>query len=720
MKRFYFSGLLIALTVFSVKAQRQYQYPKAPIEETVDTYFGDSIADPYQWMENPEDLRLQTWLKSQSGLIKKEERHQKYEDILQKQIASMYLDVKEYTSKKASVFTEKNTKKYLFKNEYSRIDRFPDVYYKLNGDRNYKLLVKNKDLKTSREDQVVVVHKHVNSEHDLLALEISRNGSDWREVYFYDLKTGDRLSDTLKYLRTSSNLVWHGRNLYYDRFEVPSKGRELLDKATGQKLYYHTLGSDQSEDTLLFSNPDPSGTYTFRFFELEDKLFFYHYLKVKGKIVHVLSVGNFNAKSIFLRNFLIYPTGKSLDFEISQVMGDSVLVKTNWNSPHYRVIKVDLNQLNKSSDFIPEFDAVLTDVNRLGKDKIACIYKQGNRDLAMIFDLQGTLQKKIPFNEGKKVNYFYEYNQEKTETIFNVSSFYHPDLYYKLDLNTLQINPYDSLSVPYDPNSLETKYINYTSRDGTQIPMYITCLKGTKLNGSNPTILRGYGGYGTVLEPNFKEDKVLWMLHGGILAVPGIRGGGAKGSDWGFAGRRLNKQNAVDDFIAAAEYLIGEQYTSSNKLAVEGGSHGGLLVAAAVTQRPELFKAAIGNAGVYDLLRFEKYTIGSVETSINEFGTVTNKDDYNNLKSISPLHNVRSDLTYPDILLITGDHDDRVAPFHSYKMIAQLQSKALSTSKYLLYVVPGSGHSGATNGEEFFDELMFKNYFLFDRLGLKF
>ena len=720
MRSVYISILLIAFTFYFVQGQKHYEYPIAPVDETVETYFGDSIADPYRWMENPEDIRLTTWLKSQSGLIHKEERHQNYEDVLETQIRSMYADSNSYGSDETIRIFEKNYGKYAFKNKYSRIDRYPDIYYKLSGEDKYKLLVKIKDLKLSREDQVVVMHKHVNPEHDLMALEISRNGSDWREIVFYDLKEGTPLPDTLKYLRASSNLVWHGKNLYYDRFDVPVEGRELLDKATGQKLYYHTLGSPQSEDTLLFTNPDRSGTYIFSYFKMDDKLFFYHYLKVKGKLVHVLSVGNYNAKSIFLRNFLIYPTGQSLDFEIEEAIGDKAYIRTNWNAPHYKVIKVDLNQLNKSEDFIPEFDVVLTEVNRLGQDKIVGMYKKGNRDLAMIYDLEGALLKKIPFNKGKKVKDFFENDPEITETVFRVSSFYHPDLHYSINLDNLKIRALDSLSVPYNPKSLETKYINYTSKDGTEIPMYITCLKGTELNGNNPTILEGYGGYGVVLEPNYDEDKVLWMLHGGILAVPGIRGGGANGSDWSLAGRRLNKQNAVDDFIAAAEYLIKEKYTSSSKLAIEGGSHGGMLVGAAVTQRPELFKAAIGRAGVYDLMRFENYTIGSIANSINEFGSMANPEDYQNLKNISPLHHIQDGIKYPDILLITGDHDDRVAPFHSYKMMAELQSKAQNTSKYLLYVVPGAGHYGATHGEQYLNMLMFKNYFLFDRLGLDF
>jgi prolyl oligopeptidase len=237
-----------------------------------------------------------------------------------------------------------------------------------------------------------------------------------------------------------------------------------------------------------------------------------------------------------------------------------------------------------------------------------------------------------------------------------------------------------------------------------------------ELNGENPTLLYGYGGYGITVEPSYNASKALWLLKGGILAVPNVRGGGAEGLDWGLQGRRLNKQNTIDDFIAAAEYLIEENYTNSSKLGANGGSHGALLVSAAAVQRPALFKAVVAEAGPYDMLRFGNYTVGAVNTNINEFGTVTNQEDYENLKSYSPLHHIMEDVKYPNMLLITGDGDDRVPPFHTYKFLATLQEKASAESLFLLYQIPGAGHGGALNANDWFDKLVYKYAFLYGQL----
>jgi prolyl oligopeptidase len=354
----------------------------------------------------------------------------------------------------------------------------------------------------------------------------------------------------------------------------------------------------------------------------------------------------------------------------------------------------------------------------MGRDKLACIYNDQGKNIVLIFNLKGELLRKIDFPEGKKLNSFYENDDNATHTDFCISSFFHPDLWYQLSLTDLTFKPSNTISVPYKAETLETRYVSYKSKDGTEVPMYITCLKKTKLDGNNPTLLYGYGGYGVTVRPRFDESLTLWLLRGGIIAVPNVRGGGANGSAWALAGRRLNKQTAIDDFIAAAEYLESENYTNSNKLAINGGSHGGLLVGAAMMQRPELFKAVIAEAGVLDMLRFEKFTIGTVNVNTNEFGNTTNPEDYANLKSYSPLHNIKKNKKYPNLLLITGANDDRVPPFHSYKFLATLQEKASNESLYQVLVINGSGHGGALTAEDFTKKIMCKYAFLFRQLDV--
>ncbi|MBN4085381.1 S9 family peptidase [Flavobacteriaceae bacterium AH-315-B10] len=711
----YLLTLFLTFNLFNSYAQKAYSYPDTPRDSVTDVYFGTLINDPYQWMENPEDTRLVEWKESQEKIKKKHaNRHLKMFN-LRAQLSSMYYGVRAEEIE-GYVENKKGKSKYQFAYKYQSYGRTPNLLYRLRGKSNYIRLVDIKDFRYDKNDNVVITKRYVNEEYDLVAIEISHNGSDWREIFFFNLKNGQQLHNSLKNVRISSKLIWHGRNVYYDRYDEPIMGRELLDKATGQKLYYHKVGTPQSEDKLLYQNPDSTITNSFRYFKLKDKLFFYNTYRYRGKIYKALSASTNNPDSLFLKKFLIYPNDDAINVKIDEVFGDSVVLKTNWNAPNGRVLLSNINELNKPVEIIPEYDVVLRSVNRLGKDKIACTYRNENKYLALIFDLEGNLLKRIDFPEGKKVNYLYE-NDEKVEyTEFSVSSFYHPDLWYQLSLKDLTFKPSLSISVPYDHESLETRYVKYTSKDGTQIPMYITCLKDTKLDGKNPTLLYGYGGYGITIEPNFDESKALWLLHGGILAIPNIRGGGAGGSEWGMAGRRLKKQNAIDDFIAAAEYLIDEKYTNSEHLGINGGSHGGLLVGAAITQRPELFKAAIAEAGPFDMLRFGNYTIGSAGLNINEFGVPTDSIDFRNIKSYSPLHNIKKGVNYPNVLLITGDKDDRVPPFHSYKFLANLQKNGSPESLYLLYLISGAGHGGALTLDDWFDKELYKYAFLYSQL----
>jgi len=718
-----YKHLLPILFIFSLSssyAQKTYKYPIAPKDSTVDVYFGTHIQDPYQWMENPNDPRLTEWLNLQKKIAKKTENNQISKMTFREQIASLYSDVKRERIEGNVKSGKKSKSKYLFKYDLIRDNRAPNLLYKLRGTDGYKTLVNIRKFKLGKNDNIKITGREVNEEENLVAIRMAHNGNDWREVFFFDLKTGERLPDTLKYLRTGSNLIWQGKNIYYDSYNKPKKGRELLDKVVGQKLYYHKLGTQQSMDLMLYQNPDTTGTNSFTYFKLNDKLFFHHFYDHKGKIYKAISVANNDPEAFQLKKFLVYPNVESIDISVEISIGDSVILSTNWNAPNEKVLKADINSLNKFIEFIPEYDVTLRNVNRLGKDKIACIYRNDGRYLVLIFDLAGKLLKKIDFPEGKKVNYFYENSPEAEYTDFSVSSFFHPDLWYQLSLKDLTFKPRATVSVPYDAKSLETRYIKYTSKDGTEIPMYITCLKETKLNGKNPTLLYGYGGYGITVEPDFNQSWVLWLLHGGVLAIPNIRGGGANGSEWAKAGRKLNKQNAIDDFIAAAEYLIAEDYTNAEKLAINGGSHGGLLVGAAITQRPELFKTAIIEAGALDMLRLEHYTAGAVSTNLHEFGSVTDSLDFINLKSYSPLHNIKKGIRYPNVLLITGDHDDRVPPFHSYKFLATLQENGDPKSLYQMYLRSGAGHSNAQTQKDFENTLLFKSYFLFDELGLRF
>ncbi len=701
--------------------QKVFEYPETAKDAVYDEYFGERIADPYQWMENPNDPRLIVWLAEQKKLVKKQQNRQTKLFTLRSQLVSMYHDE---SSKSMENYIEEEGKKSKYEFDYhsSRYGESPDLRYRKRESPNFFTLVRARDFKTSKADNAFATNYRVNSNETKVAVEISHSGSDWREVYFFNLSNGKQLPDTLKYLRGSSQVIWFGDGVYYDRYSKPKEGRALLDKASGQTLYYHKMGSSQEEDVMLYQNPDITGTNPFWYSKRDsNRFFFYHSYNHKGTVYRALSFAEItNTSTFFLKNFLIYPNDESISFVIEELFGDTAVLRTTWNAPNGKVLITNINKLSQPQEIIPEFDVPLRQVNKLGKNKLACIYRSEGQFLVLIYDLGGKLLKTIDFPKGKKVHHFYENDEDAQFMDFKVSSFYHPDLWYQLSLKDFTFKPSEEVEVPYKAEDLETRYVKYRSKDGTEVPMYITCQKKTKLDGNNPTLLYGYGGYGRTVEPVYDRQRTLWLLHGGILAIPNVRGGGAEGSEWGLAGRRLNKQNAIDDFIAAAEYLIESKYTNPEKLAVSGGSHGGLLVGATITQRPELFKVAIAEAGAFDMLRFEKYTVGSVNTNLNEFGSPRDSLDYLNLKSYSPLHNVKEGVKYPNVLLFTGNADDRVPPFHSYKFLANLQEKGDPNSLYQIHVIPGAGHGGALTNEDWEEKLLFHYYFLFDQLDLKF
>lgn len=701
-------------------AQKANNYTLAPKDDITNKYHGETIEDPYQWMENPDDPRLQLWLKEQAKLTRKIKSKQLNSRVLEAQIISMYVDVKHEIKEGYKEKEDSLKSKFEFDYNYSSSKRSADLRYRLRGKKNYKMVFRIKDHETNDNKNLEIENTVINDAETYLAIEVSKNGSDWRDVYIFDLLSGQLLPEKLVNLRASSSLVWLDDTLYYDAFNAPKKGREGLDVASGQKFLVHKLKTNQSEDKILYKNVDTTGVNNFSVFKLKDKLFFNNYYPVRGKTYRALSVANVSETSFFLNTFLIYPNTNDLYAKVEELFGNNVLINTNWNAPNGRVLKANITELNNAKPLVQQYDVILKRVNKLGKDKFACIYNQGGSDLVLIHDLEGKMLRKISFPEGKQVKGFYENEDNVDYTVFYVSSFYHPAVAYQLSLKNLEFKPISQISVPYKVEDLETRYVTYKSSDGTMVPMYITCLKDTELNGKNPTLIYGYGGYGVEITPGFNKAYGLWLLHGGVLAVPSIRGGGAKGNEWRKQGSRLHKKNAINDFISAAEFLIESKYTNPDKIAIRGGSHGGLLVASSFVKRPDLFKTVIAEAGVYDMLRFENYTAGGVNTNLNEFGTVTNLEDFNNLKSYSPLHNLKKGVKYPNVLLVTGDSDDRVPPLHSYKFLAALQELGDSKGLYSMYVVPGAGHGGALTPQTYLDKLKYVNYYLFKELGVDF
>ena len=708
---------LVSSMVSSVFGQKKNRYPITEKVPKIDTYFEDEISDPYQWMESSTDPKLVEWLKAQDAFTKKIANKQTRLWDLRAQLVSMYQDVNREIKNGYQERNKKFRKKYEFDERTVNNTKSRNLYFKTQNQSNYKLLINAKDYLNHKNDKLDYASKIVSQEHDLAVITLSINGSDWKSGHIFNLKNKEPIPYVLKNLK-QSNVRWFDKTLYFDAYDTPAKDRELLDKAKGQKLYKLEVGKDSIPE-LIYTNPDTTGTNPFRFTIKDDKLFLFHHLESRNTTYRVISCADLNNSTFFPRNFIIYPNEENLNLSIAHTSNDSIWLKTNWNAPNGKILLANLNTPNKLTEFVPEYDIFLKNIDQLGENKLALTYFDDGQNTALIYDFKGTLLKKIDFPKGKKLNYFHE-SESVSHTDFYISSFFHPDLRYQISLDNLELKPVESVSVPYNVSELETRYVSYSSADGTEISMYITCKKDVELNGENPVILYGYGGYGTVVEPFFSQSNALFIAHGGILAVPNIRGGGAKGSLWASEGRRLKKQNAIDDFIGAAQYLIDKNYTQPKKMLISGASHGGLLVTAAMTQRPKLFKAVIAEAGPYDMLRFNKFTVGGVNSNLLEFGNPETKEDYENLRSYSPLHNIKKDMKYPNVLLVTGNSDDRVPPLHSYKFLATLQEKADPSGLYALYVTKGAGHRGTLTQKDFEDLLLFKYYFIFDNLGIKF
>ncbi len=700
-----------------VFGQKTFEYPRAPKDTTFSrTYHDTTIYDPYHWMEDPTDPRLEPWLEEQYKLTEKLDRKQRDRGILHSQIAAIYHNVyykatDEYNRKKE---TDKK-EKYEFKFKKKKNSETPSILYKKPGETVFQYLMKVKDFRYDKEDNIEIVRTFVHDSSQIAMIRISHSGSDWEEAYFFHLPSKTQLQDTLKYLRAGSNVVWHNNGVYYDHYAPPQPGRELLDKAKGQTLKFHKIGTQQHEDRMMYYNPDTTGLHQMSFHKLDSNyLIIYHKIFSRGKVYNAIGQVDLRNESPFMVKDFLMLDDNGVKFEAKFISKDTVWLESNWDAPNGKVYISFLNQVNKVVEFVSEADVPLKFVNKLGNDKLVCGYS----DHYEIYNHQGELLKTAELPANKTIKHFYEYDPEARFTEFCLSSFYHPDLWYQMNLETLEVVPSDQVTVPYKYSDLETRLVDITSKDGEKIPMYITCKKDVELDGTNPTLIYGYGGYGITVEPRYNPSQVLFVLHGGILAIPNIRGGGAKGDDWAREGRRLKKKNAINDFISAAEYLIEEGYTVPDKIGIMGGSHGGMLVAAAAVSRPDLFKAVVAEAGPYDMLNKERFGSGGVDLNINEYGTVKDPDDFKNLVSYSPLHQIKKNQNYPDFLVVTGDTDDRVPPLHSYKFVATLQEKANPAGLYHLYVIQGAGHAGALTISDSTNKILYSYYFLFEQLGI--
>ncbi len=704
MKSLKFRYLLFYIFLsFEIYSQSYTVYPVAPKVNQADTFFGEIVDDRYRTLETQNE-ETRKWIISQEKLLTQ------YKKKELKLFSSIYNYLYSYNYSNYKPLIKKGKNFYFFK--YQDFYSSPSLYRQATYLGNSSLIINPQQFATENEI-LNITNFEVSSNENYLAFALSESGKDWRTIKIRDNEKAKFLDDEIQWVKYS-NIKWFKDNFFYWKYDKPKEGYELLEKVKNQKLFCHKINTPQENDTCIFEIPEKELSHSeFELTSDEKYLILYTFKRNERLWEKTILYKNLETNSQF-ETLLSYPDKKT-EYSIIDNIDNKFYILTNYHSKNYKIISYDVNTKD-TTEIISENDYLLEQAGIIAHKIIAVYYKDGKFKLN-IFDLKGNNLFEKSFNTGYQLSGF-QGNNNDTETTFFVSSFYFPADVYKLNLIELSTKLLSEKQITYNYDNFETQFIKYPSKDGTLIPMYLTYKTGTDLqSGNNPVLLFGYGGFGLSLYPHYDAGYLMFINSGGILAAPQIRGGGELGSEWHDAGRKLNKQNTFDDFISAAEYLIHTNVTNPNKIAINGGSTGGLSVGACLTQRPDLFKTAVIEMGVLDMLRYDKYGIAYIHHQ--EYGSVSDSVEFFNLLKYSPLHNIKVGTKYPATLVITAENDDRVQPFHSYKFIAKLQELSITTNPYLLYLQKKSGHYGPSTLEGKLNVSAFKYSFIFSQLKMK-
>ncbi|MEQ8464275.1 prolyl oligopeptidase family serine peptidase [Coleofasciculus sp. E1-EBD-02] len=672
-------------------------YPTTRQADQVDDYHGTKVADPYRWLEDPDSDETKAWVEAQNKVT-----FGYLEDIPQRESLKQRI-TKLWNYEKYGIPYKEGNRYFYFKNDGLQNQ---SVLYTLTSlDGEPRVLI---DPNTLSEDGTIALSGiAISDDGNRMAYGLSTSGSDWQEWKVRDVETGDDLSDHLKWVKFSgASWTTDNQGFFYSRYDEPNDATKLEDINYYHKLYYHKLGTDQSDDQLIYHRPDQK-EWMFNGSVTEDG----HYL-----IIYV-SQGTDPKNLVFYKD-LQNPDSPIVElisefeanFSLIDNDGSIFWVQTDLDAPRGRVIAIDIHNPGRENwqEIIPQAEETLEDVGVLNNQFVADYLKDA-RSSIKIFDLNGAFVREVELPGIGSAGGFGGKRYD-TETFYVFTSFTTPATIYRYDMVTGERSLFRQPTVDFDPTQYETRQVFYQSKDGTQVPMFITHKKGLALDGNNPTYLYGYGGFNVSLTPSFSISNLVWMEMGGVYAIPNLRGGGEYGEDWHQAGIKLNKQNVFDDFIAAAEWLIENKYTRPQKLAIGGGSNGGLLVGACMTQRPDLFRAALPSVGVLDMLRFHKFTIGWAWCS--DFGSPENLEEFQALYAYSPLHNLKPGTAYPATLITTADHDDRVVPAHSFKFAAALQAAHSGDNPVLIRIETKAGHGAGKPTAKIIEEIADKWAFL--------
>ncbi|MBS9766165.1 MAG: S9 family peptidase [Flavobacteriaceae bacterium] len=683
MKKVIILAMSVVLVACHQKVDKmKIDYPKTPKKEVIDTYFGTKITDPYRWLEDDRSEETGEWVKAQNAVTFDYLNQIPYKKEIQNRLEKLW------NYEKIGVPFKEGKYTYFHKN--NGLQNQYVIYRKKEGSDKEELFLDPNTF--SKDGTTSLGNMSFTKDGSLVAYAISEGGSDWRKVIVMKTENKEIVRDTLVDVKFSG-ISWKGNEgFFYSSYDKP-KGSELSAKTDQHKLYYHKLGTPQKEDKVIFG-----GT------KAEKHRYVGGQVTDDGNFLIITAQTSTSGNKLFVKSLYKYDMYKMFtiidnfdsDTHFVDYKNDAFYFITNLNAPNKRLVRFTTKDLNapkvEFQDVIPETENVLS--ISIGGGYIFAKYMVDAVSKVKQYDYNGKFIRDIELPDVGTASGFDGKEKDK-EIYFWFQNYKTPTSLYKFNVENGTYKLYWKPSISFHSEDYESKQVFYTSKDGTKVPMIITYKKGIKLNGKNPTILYGYGGFNISLQPSFSIANAVWLELGGVYVVANLRGGGEYGKKWHDAGTQLHKQNVFDDFISAGEYLIKEKYTSSDFLAIRGGSNGGLLVGATMTQRPDLMKVAIPQVGVLDMLRYHTFTAGAGWAY--DYGTAQDsKEMFDYLRGYSPVHNVKKGVEYPATLVMTGDHDDRVVPAHSFKFVAELQAKQSGNNPTLIRIETNAGHGAGT------------------------
>ncbi len=676
-------------------------YPETKAIKQTDDYHGIKVEDPYRWLEDDHSLETKAWVESQNKTTYQYLSQIPYRDKVKQRLTALW------NYEKVNTFFKKGKLFFSFRN---------------NGLQNQSVLYSQSSL---LDEPVVVLDPNTLSEDGTtslsgmaiskdgtyLAYGISKAGSDWVEIHVKNIATKEDMKDVIKWVKFS-DMSWKGNGFYYSRYDAPGDTKTLTQKNEFHKVYYHNLGKPQSEDVLMYEDKEhPNRNFSAQVTHDENYLVIYGSESTSGQSMMVKDLSNSQNK------FINLVTNFDNEYSVMENIGNQLYVFTNYKAPRYRLVKVSLNNPTQDNweDVLAQQEDLLEGVSFCG-NKIISNYLKNVSSKLYLHAITGKVEKEIKLPGICKVNAV-NASRDDNFALYSTVSFTSPEEIYFYDAQAGVSRRIFKPVTPFNSNEYETKQVFYKSKDGTKVSMFITHKKGIELNGNNPCFVFGYGGFNISYTPEFRIDRTVFLEAGGVYCVPNLRGGGEYGEEWHMSGTKCKKQNVFDDFIAACDYLVENKYTSHQKLAIHGRSNGGLLIGAVMTQRPDIAKVAVPTVGVLDMLRFHLFTIGRAWSV--DYGLSENKEEFECLYKYSPLHNVKK-ANYPATLILTGDHDDRVVPAHSFKFAATLQKANTGTNPTLIRVDVNAGHGAGKPTDKQIAEFADMWSFVFFNLGMNY